>query len=122
MPLFAFANAGVTLSLDRIDGAVTLAVLVAFVVGKPVGIVAFSWLAVRSRLAIQPTELSWPIVTGGGLLAGIGFTMALFIANLSFGELLIDSAKLGIFLASAVSAAAGIALLLLATRRRAPAP
>lgn len=115
MPLFAFANAGVTLSLDTIDRPVAIAVIVAFVVGKPAGILAFSWLAVRSRLAVRPPELSWVLLAGGGLLAGIGFTMALFIANLSFEAALVDSAKLGIFAASAVSALAGLALLYGAT-------
>jgi Na+:H+ antiporter, NhaA family len=125
MPLFAFANAGVTLSIDNLDGTLIVAVLVGFVIGKPLGIVAFSWLAVRSGIAIHPPELGWATLAGGGLLAGIGFTMALFIANLSFGEDLIDSAKLGIFLASAVSALAGIALLAWATSgrtRAVPAP
>jgi NhaA family Na+:H+ antiporter len=116
VPLFAFANAGVTLSLDNLDGPVAIAVLVGFVIGKPVGVLAFSWLAVRSGIAIRPPELSWGILAGGGLLAGIGFTMALFIANLSFGENLIGSAKLGIFLASVVSALAGLALLTCTTR------
>jgi Na+:H+ antiporter, NhaA family len=115
MPLFAFANAGITLSLDNLDG-VTIAVLVGFVIGKPVGVVAFSWLALRSGIAVRPPELSWGMLTGGGLLAGIGFTMALFIANLSFGENLIGSAKLGIFSASALSALAGLALLAWTTR------
>jgi len=125
MPLFAFANAGVTLSLESLDGSVTIAVLVAFAVGKPIGVVAFSWLAVRSGMATRPPELSWATLTGGGLLAGIGFTMALFIANLSFDQSLIESAKLGIFLASAVSAVAGLALLARVTSgrvRAAPAP
>jgi NhaA family Na+:H+ antiporter len=125
MPLFAFANAGVTLSMDNLDGTLIVAILVGFVIGKPLGIVAFSWLAVRSRIAVRPPELGWATIAGGGLLAGIGFTMALFIANLSFGEDLIDSAKLGIFLASAVSALAGIALLAWATSgrtRAVPAP
>jgi len=116
VPLFAFANAGVTLSLDNLDGPVAIAVLVGFVIGKPVGVLAFSWLAVRSGIAIRPPELSWGILAGGGLLAGIGFTMALFIANLSFDENLIGSAKLGIFLASVVSALAGLALLTCTTR------
>jgi NhaA family Na+:H+ antiporter len=116
VPLFAFANAGVTLSLDNLDGPVAIAVLVGFVIGKPVGVLAFSWLAVRSGIAIRPPELSWGILAGGGLLAGIGFTMALFIANLSFGENLIGSAKLGIFLASVVSALAGLAMLACTTR------
>ena len=116
VPLFAFANAGVTLSLDNLDGPVAIAVLVGFVIGKPVGVLAFSWMAVRSGIATRPPELSWGILAGGGLLAGIGFTMALFIANLSFGENLIGSAILGIFLASVVSALAGLALLTCTTR------
>jgi NhaA family Na+:H+ antiporter len=111
MPLFAFANAGLPLSLSGIDNAVTLAVFVGFVFGKPVGILAFSWLAVRSGVAIRPPDLDWRLITGGGMLAGIGFTMALFIANLAFDQALLDSAKLGIFLASVSSAVLGIALL-----------
>ncbi len=125
MPLFAFANAGVTLSPANLDGTLTIAVLVAFAFGKPIGVLAFSWLAIRSGIATRPPELSWATLTGGGLLAGIGFTMALFIANLSFGQTLIESAKLGIFLASAVSAVAGLALLTWVTSggvRAAPAP
>ncbi len=117
MPLFALANAGVTLSLDNLDGPVTIAVLIGFAIGKPVGVLAFCWLAVRSGIAVRPPELRWGILAGGGLLAGVGFTMALFIANLSFGENLIGSAKLGIFLASGVSALAGLALLIWTTRR-----
>jgi len=66
---------------------------------------------VRSGVAARPAELGWAAVNGGGVLAGIGFTMALFIANLSFDQGLIESAQLGIFLASAVSAVAGLALL-----------
>ena len=97
----------------------------AFVIGKPAGILAFGWLAVRLKIAVRPPELAWLTLAGGGLLAGIGFTMALFIANLSFSENLVDSAKLGIFPASVVSALAGIALLALATSgrtRAVPAP
>jgi NhaA family Na+:H+ antiporter len=111
MPLFAFANAGVSLSMDNLGDPVTLAVFVGFVVGKPVGVLSFGWLAVRAGIAIRPPELSWGSLAGGGLLAGIGFTMALFIANLAFSESLIGSAKLGILLASVVSALAGLALL-----------
>jgi len=111
MPLFAFANAGLPLSLGDLGNSVTLAVFIGFAVGKPVGIMTFSWLAVRSGIAIRPPELGWRLLAGGSLLAGIGFTMALFIANLAFSQSLIDSAKLGIFLASVVSALAGIALL-----------
>jgi NhaA family Na+:H+ antiporter len=111
MPVFAFANAGLPLTLSELANSVTLAVFVGFALGKPVGVLTFSWLAVRLGIAIRPPDLSWRLLAGGGLLAGIGFTMALFIANLAFGKSLIDSAKLGIFLASVVSAVAGLALL-----------
>ncbi|MGD8619905.1 MAG: Na+/H+ antiporter NhaA [Gammaproteobacteria bacterium] len=111
LPLFAFANAGLPLSLGGIDSSVTLAVFMGFAIGKPVGILTFSWLALRTGIATRPPDLGWRLLIGGSLLAGIGFTMALFIASLAFSPSLIDSAKLGIFLASVFSAVAGIALL-----------
>ena len=117
MPLFAFANAGLPLSIDDLGNSVTAAVFVGFALGKPVGIVTFSWLATRLGIAVRPPDLSWRLLIGGGLLAGIGFTMALFIANLAFSQSLIDSAKLGIFLASGFSAVAGLALLTLLPAR-----
>lgn len=112
MPLFAFANAGLPLALSDLGNSVTMAVFSGFVLGKPIGVLLFSWLAVRSHIAILPPELSWRLLAGGSFLAGIGFTMALFIANIAFSESLIDSAKLGIFLASVFSAVAGLALLM----------
>jgi NhaA family Na+:H+ antiporter len=111
MPLFAFANAGLPLSLSDLGNSVTVAVFVGFALGKPIGVFTFSWLAVRSGIALRPADLDWGLLAGGALLAGIGFTMALFVANLAFSSSLIDSAKLGIFLASVVSAVAGLALL-----------
>ena len=111
MPVFAFANAGVPLTLSEPVSSVTMAVFTGFVLGKPIGVLTFSWLAVRLGIATRPSDLSWGLLAGGGLLAGIGFTMALFISNLAFGQGLIDAAKMGIFLASVVSAAAGVALL-----------
>ena len=111
MPLFALANAGLTLSSGDLVDAVTLAIFLGFTLGKPIGVLTFSWLALRSGIATRPPDLGWGLIAGGGLLAGIGFTMALFIANLAFDPALIDSAKLGIFLASIVSAVAGVALL-----------
>ena len=111
MPVFAFANAGVPLTLSELVSSVTMAVFAGFVLGKPIGVLTFSWLAVRLGIATRPSDLSWGLLAGGGLLAGIGFTMALFISNLALGQGLIDAAKMGIFLASVVSAAAGVALL-----------
>ena len=111
MPLFALANAGMPLSGRGWETPVAVAVFFGFVLGKPLGVLAFSWLAVRSGIAIRPPDLGWRLVAGGGLLAGIGFTMALFIANLAFSPDLLRDAKLGIFAASVVSAAAGLVLL-----------
>ena len=111
MPLFAFANAGLPFSFGELMNPLTLAVFAGFALGKPVGVLGFSWLALRTGIAIRPPDLDWRLLAGGALLAGIGFTMALFIANLAFNVSLIDSAKLGIFLASGFSALAGVALL-----------
>ncbi len=111
MPLFALANAGLPLSWGDLANSVTLAVFIGFALGKPMGVVTFSWLAVRAGIARRPADLSWGLLAGGSLFAGIGFTMALFIANLAFDTSLIDSAKLGIFLASVASALAGLGLL-----------
>lgn len=118
MPLFALANAGLPLSLGGIDISVTAAILVALVFGKPTGILTFCWLAVRMGVAVRPPKLTWGVLAGGSALAGIGFTMALFIANRAFDDELLDSAKMGIFLASILSAALGLSLLAGFTWRR----
>jgi NhaA family Na+:H+ antiporter len=114
MPLFALANAGVTLQIDRLAKPVALAVAVGLIVGKPLGIVLFSWAAVRSRLARLPEGMSWTVLLGAGCLAGIGFTMSLFIGSLAFeNDLdLLNEAKIGILTGSALSAALGCGLLL----------
>ncbi|MCW2273758.1 Na+/H+ antiporter NhaA [Rhodoblastus acidophilus] len=111
LPLFAFANAGVPIAGAKFDPALTTAIFAAFVVGKPAGVVLFSVLAVKSRLAIQPGELSWGLLAAGGLLTGIGFTMALFISDLAFDAELLNSVKLGVLCASAVSAVLGLLML-----------
>jgi len=128
MPLFAFANAGVTIFGTGAGipfTAVSLGVLLALVIGKPAGIMAFSWAAVRLRMATLPKAVDWSLILGAGMLGGIGFTMALFIAGLAFpvAEFL-EFAKVGIFAASALSGIAGWLFLrraLLARTRRAAA-
>ncbi len=111
VPLFALANAGVALGGDlgvALTQPVTLGVVAGLVVGKQVGITLFSWLAVRSGLAELPQELSWRHIYGASLLAGIGFTMSLFISALAFGDgPLQDAAKVGILTASLVAGVAG---------------
>jgi len=118
MPLFAFANAGVQFSFGDFGSAVTVAIFVGFAVGKPLGVLTLSWLAVRLGIATRPPDLSWGLVAAGGLLTGIGFTMAIFIADLAFGHDLLDAAKLGILSASAASAIAGVLTLAWLTSRR----
>jgi NhaA family Na+:H+ antiporter len=107
MPLFALANAGVPIAAASFDHTLTTTIFAAFVVGKPVGVVLFSVLAVKLRAGILPSELSWGLLIAGSLLTGIGFTMALFIAELAFDSVLLDSVKLGVMGASVISAAAG---------------
>ncbi len=115
IPIFAFANAGVPLAGATFTGPTSLVVLgiiLGLVVGKPVGIIGASWLAIRSGAAALPPGASWRHVIGAGFLAGIGFTMALFIGSLAFGESeLLDAAKMGILAASLIAGGIGFALL-----------
>jgi NhaA family Na+:H+ antiporter len=108
MPLFAFANAGVPLGEISISGDalwVFLGVMLGLTVGKPVGILAVSWMAARSGLAALPNGMGWLQVSVVGIVGGIGFTMALFIAQLAFppGPLL-ETTKLAILSGSALAA------------------
>jgi NhaA family Na+:H+ antiporter len=111
MPLFALANAGVALSPRALGQPVALAAALGLVLGKPIGIVAFSWAAVRAGIARLPQGVGWGAIAAGGSLAGIGFTMSLFIADLALPAELLDAAKVGVLAASATSAAVGMAVL-----------
>ncbi len=116
LPLFALANAGVRFVDHDLGGIlgqpVTLGILLGLIVGKPVGVLCATWLAVRLGAADLPTGLGWNHIIGGGTLAGIGFTMSLFVAGLAFGgnELLAE-AKLAILLTSLLAGGLGYALL-----------
>lgn len=111
LPLFALANAGVTISTTGASGSIALATMAGLVIGKPLGVFIFSFLAVRLGLAHKPEDTSWPMLLAAGSLCGIGFTMAIFIANLAFHDAALQSAKLGILLASVISAVVGIVAL-----------
>jgi len=115
MPVFALANAGVALEgslTQALGNSIALGVILGLVIGKPLGITLFSWLAVRARLAELPSGVGWYRLHAAGWLGGIGFTMALFIAGLAFGEdALLDSAKLGVLTSSLLAAIIGAALL-----------
>jgi NhaA family Na+:H+ antiporter len=119
LPLFAFANAGVALTPDVLRGheSLMLAIMAGLVIGKPVGLVGASALAVWLRLAVKPAEYSWRQLAGAGALAGIGFTMSLFIAGQAFPAAAdFAAAKIAVFAASVLSAIIGVAVLWRAKR------
>jgi len=117
MPLFALANAGVTIELSAATNSVALAVAAGLILGKPLGIVVFSWVAVKLGLARLPNGVNWQILLGAGCLAGIGFTMSLFIAGLALEAELLSAGKIGTLFGSALSAIFGLGLLLICLRR-----
>jgi Na+:H+ antiporter, NhaA family len=115
MPLFALANAGVPLGgavLETLTSPVALGIVAGLVVGKQFGITLFAWLAVRSGLSELPEGIGWRHVYGAGWLAGIGFTMSLFISDLAFSDgSLVEDAKLGILGASLIAGVVGWTIL-----------
>ena len=111
MPLFALANAGVVLSASDMGQLNSLAILAGLVIGKPIGVMTFSWLAVWFGLALRPAELNWPLLAAGALLTGIGFTMSLFIAGLAFPPDMLNAAKIAILTGSLFSAILGVSAL-----------
>jgi NhaA family Na+:H+ antiporter len=118
MPLFALANAGVPLNFGAGLEGVTLATALGLLIGKPVGIFLLSWLAIRMGAAQLPSGVDNRIFFGAACLGGIGFTMALFIANLAFRGPLLDSAKIGVLAGSMASSVLGLVLLHLWLPRR----
>jgi NhaA family Na+:H+ antiporter len=128
VPIFALANAGVVVTGESVSDAagagVTWGVMLGLVVGKPIGILLATYLAVRTGLANKPPAVSWLQIVGVGLLGGVGFTVALFITELSFeSEVLINDAKMGILAGSLIAAVIGFAFLrLVPASPRAEAP
>jgi len=121
MPIFAIANAGVAVSLGALTGAaspVLLGIVLGLVLGKPLGVLGLSWLAVRVGLVTLPPNVTWRHMIGVSVLAGIGFTMSLFIASLAFADAdVLATAKVAILVASLLAGTAGLVLL-----RRLPQP
>jgi NhaA family Na+:H+ antiporter len=114
MPLFALANAGVALAGvgDVLADRVTLGVIAGLLLGKPAGVMLFSWLSVRSGVAELPSRVTWRHLHGAGWLAGIGFTMSLFVGSLAFGAgAMLAAAKVGILVASVLAGVVGWRLL-----------
>src|ERR687898_67268 len=122
MPIFAVANAGLPLSRgisEALTSPVAFGIVVGLVVGKQLGITLFAWLAVRSGISELPGDINWRHVYGAGWLAGIGFTMSLFITDLAFSDSsLVDAAKLGILVASLTAGVVGWTILRAASSPR----
>ena len=114
MPVFALANAGVAVSGGSLDGAswsVVAAVAVGLIIGKPIGVLAASWLTLRLRIGTLPAGITLRHLVVLGVVAGVGFTMALFIAQLAFTDAqLLAAAKLGVLAASGGAAILGLIL------------
>ena len=130
VPLFALANAGIRFSdfdvLEAILSPVALGVSVGLVLGKPIGIAAATWIGLRLNLGELPRGVNFSHVIGVGMLAGIGFTVSLFIAELAFrnsamAEVLTNEAKIGIFLGSAIAGFVGYFVMRRVTASRAEA-
>lgn len=124
VPLFGLANAGVHINWAQTGASLlsplSLGIALGLFVGKPVGIVLATWLAVATRVGELPQGVSWTQVTGGALLCGIGFTMSLFITHLSFaGSVFFDTVRMAILLASVTACAVGMTVLFVAGSKRA---
>ena len=121
MPLFALANAGVVLGEDftsTLLNPVSVGIIIGLLLGKQLGITLFAWLAVKSGISEMPQGVTWLHIYGASWLAGIGFTMSLFISDLAFAESpLLDVAKVGILTASLIAGVAGWSII-----RRTSAP
>ena len=116
MPLFAFANAGVDIRAEvnfHIDH-ILLGIILGLVVGKPVGILGLTFICEKLKIAARPAGVTWSHIFGAGMLAGIGFTMSMFVANLAFNDPhAADVAKVAILLASSIAGIAGSLFLLI---------
>jgi Na+/H+ antiporter NhaA len=107
VPMFALANAGIhvdgQLLGDAVSSPVTLGIMFGYVVGKPLGILGASWLASRPWLAGLRRGLSWPVIAGGGAVAGVGFTVSVLVSSLAFEGRQLEEAKIGVLAAAVLS-------------------
>jgi len=122
MPLFAFANAGVTLkniTIDTFLDPIPLGIMCGLFFGKQIGVFIFSYISIKIKLAEMPSNSNWIKFYAVGILTGIGFTMSLFVGNLAFAEYPnnIDGVKIGVLVGSFLSAIVGYFMLLLATKK-----
>ncbi|MEX0876261.1 MAG: Na+/H+ antiporter NhaA [Phycisphaerales bacterium] len=127
IPVFALANAGIPIHggvTENLSDPAAMGIIAGLVIGKPLGIVLLCFIACKLGIATLPFGVTWRHITGAGMLAGIGFTMAIFIANLAYADSQthLEHAKLAILIASAIAAIAGGAILLSCKSRPEPEP
>lgn len=127
IPIFALANAGIPIHGgvgENLKDPAAIGIILGLFIGKPVGIILLCWLACSMKIATLPRGVTWRHILGAGMLGGIGFTMAIFIANLAYANSMahLEHAKLAILVASAISAIGGAAILLSCKSRPEPEP
>ena len=119
VPLFAFANAGVSLEsgVEISLNSVMVGTILGLVVGKPIGVVLFCFLGERLNLAVRPKDLNYGHIVAVGMMSGIGFTMSMFVANLAYKDdmMSIDMSKISILVASSIAAVFGLIAVYLST-------
>lgn len=116
MPLFALANAGVIIDFSSVieHKMIVFGVALGLLIGKPIGIFLFTYIATKLKIAAKPANVTWSEIVAVGFLGGIGFTMSIFISNLAFSdERIISAVKIGIFASSISAAIIGVTLLIL---------
>lgn len=121
MPVFAFANAGVIIDFSTVleYKVIVLGVALGLIIGKPIGILSFTYLATKLKISAKPENVTWSEILAVGFLGGIGFTMSIFISHLAFTNPdIVSSVKIGIFASSIIAAIIGVILLLLNNRSK----
>ncbi|MCG3666116.1 Na+/H+ antiporter NhaA [Aliarcobacter butzleri] len=123
MPLFAFANAGVIIDFSNVieHQLIVLGVAIGLIIGKPIGIFSFTYLATKLKISVKPENVTWNDIFAVGFLGGIGFTMSIFISHLAFSDqTIVGAVKLGIFASSVIAAIIGSVLLILKAKKVEP--
>jgi NhaA family Na+:H+ antiporter len=122
LPIFALANTAINFEgniIKALSSPISLGILLGLIVGKPLGILLFSWISVKLKISILPADLNWGSLLGAGMLAGIGFTMSIFIALLAFTDpAMINNSKLAILAGSLLSGIIGFTWLSIVLKRK----
>ena len=120
LPLFAFFNTGILLSGIELDMAapVNMGIIAGLLIGKPLGIVGFCWLAAKLKWAQLSEQINWPMLVGASSMAGIGFTMSIVVASSAFGGEVLTFSKVSILITSTIAAVIGLTILAMVTRKK----